>query len=162
MAPTPVLLPGESHGQGILVGCSPWGRTEWDSTERVHFHFSLSRIGEGNGNPLQYSCMESPRDGGAWWIAVYGVAQSRTRLKRLSSSSSSKHKDLRMHVHSVAQNGYELNAWRGTRDKTEWFDVALHWRPQTCLVASGYAPPLTPPSCRLLWSFRSSPGCPIF
>ena len=123
---------------------------------------SLSRIGEGNGNPLQYSCMESPRDGGAWWIAVYGVAQSRTRLKRLSSSSSSKHKDLRMHVHTVAQNGYELNAWRGTRDKTEWFDVAFHWRPQTCLVASGYAPPLTPPSCRLLWSFRSSPGCPIF
>ena len=61
--PTPVLLPGESHGRGILVGCSPWGRTESDSTERLHFHFSLSRIGEGNGNPLQYSCLESPRDG---------------------------------------------------------------------------------------------------
>ena len=56
-------------------------------TERLHFHFSLSCIGEGNGNPLQCSCLENPRDGGAWWVAVYGVAQSRTRLKRLSSSS---------------------------------------------------------------------------
>ena len=55
-------------------------------TERLHFHFSLSCIGEGNGNPLQCSCMENPREGGAWWAAVYGVAQSRTRLKRLSSS----------------------------------------------------------------------------
>ena len=59
-------------------------------TERLHFHFSLSCVGEGNGNPLQGSCLENPRDGGAWWAAVYGVAQSRTRLKRLSSSSSSK------------------------------------------------------------------------
>ena len=58
-------------------------------TERLHFHFSLSCIGEGNGNPLQCSCLENPRDGGAWWAAVYGVAQSRIRLKRLSSSSSS-------------------------------------------------------------------------
>ena len=58
-------------------------------TERLPFHFSLSCIGEGNGNPLQCSCLENPRDGGAWWAAVYGVAQSQTRLKRLSSSSSS-------------------------------------------------------------------------
>ena len=58
-------------------------------TERLHFHFTLSCIGEGNGNPLQYSCLENPRDRGAWWAAVYGVAQSRTRLKQLSSSSSS-------------------------------------------------------------------------
>ena len=57
-------------------------------TERLHFHFSLSYIGEGNGNPLQCSCLENPRDGRAWWVAIYGVAQSRTRLKRLSSSSS--------------------------------------------------------------------------
>ena len=71
-----------------LVGCSPWGRQESDTTERLHFHFSLSCIGEGNGNPLQCSCLENPRDGGAWWAAVYGVTQSRTRLKRLSSSSS--------------------------------------------------------------------------
>ena len=72
-----------------LVGCSPWGREEWDTTEHLHFHFSLSCIGEGSGGPLQCSCLENPRDGGAWWAAVYGVAQSRTRLKRLSSSSSS-------------------------------------------------------------------------
>ena len=58
-------------------------------TERLHFHSSLSCIGEGNGNPLQCSCLENPRDGGAWWAAVYGVAQSRTRLKHLSSGSSS-------------------------------------------------------------------------
>ena len=57
------------------------------TTKQLHFHFSLSCIGEGNGNPLQRSCLENPRDGGAWWAAVYGVAQSRTRLKQLSSSS---------------------------------------------------------------------------
>ena len=71
------------------TGCSPWGREESDTTERLHFHFSLSCIGKGNGNPLQCSCLENPRDVGAWWAAVYGVAQSRTRLKWLSSSSSS-------------------------------------------------------------------------
>ena len=69
------------------MGCSPWGRKESDTTERLHFHFSLACLGEGNGNPLQYSRLENPRDGGAWWAAVYGVAQSRTRLKRLGSSS---------------------------------------------------------------------------
>ena len=87
--PTPVLLPGKSHGRRSLVGCSPWGRKESDTTERLHFHFSLSCIGEENGNPLQCSCLENPRDSGAWWAAVYGVAYSRTWLKRLSSSSSS-------------------------------------------------------------------------
>jgi len=86
--PTPVLLPGRSHGRRSLVGCSPWGRKESDTIERLHFHFSLSCIGEGNGNPLQCSCLENPRDEGAWWAAIYGVAQSRTLLKRLSSSSS--------------------------------------------------------------------------
>ena len=85
--PTPVLLPGKSHGWRSVVGCSPWGREKSDMTERLHFHFSLSCIGEGNGNPLQCSCLENPRDCGPWWAAIYGVAQSRTRLKRLSSSS---------------------------------------------------------------------------
>ena len=119
----------KSHERRSLEGCSPWGREEsvtterlhfhfhtlekematyssvlawripWteepggvlesDTTERLHFYFSLLCIGEGNGNPLQCSCLENPRDGGAWWAAVYGAAQSRTRLKRLSSSSSS-------------------------------------------------------------------------
>ena len=82
---SPVLLPGKYHGQRSLVGCSPWGCKELDTTERPHFHFSLSCIREGNGNPLQCSCLENPRDGGAWWAAVYWVAQSRIRLKRLSS-----------------------------------------------------------------------------
>ena len=85
---TPVLLRGKSHGWSSLEGCGPWGHWGLDKTERLHFHFSLSRIEERNGNLLQCSCLENPRDGGAWWAAAYGVAQSRTRLKRLSSSSS--------------------------------------------------------------------------
>ena len=85
--PTPVLLPGKSHGWRSLVGCSPWGRYKSDTTERLHFDFSLSCIGGGTGNPLQCSCLENPMDRGAWLAAVYGVTQSRTRLKRLSSSS---------------------------------------------------------------------------
>ena len=87
--PTPVFLPGESHARRSLVGFSPRGREESDTTERLHFHSSLSCIGEGHGNSLQYSCLENPRHGGAWWAAVYGVAQSRTLLKRLSSSMKS-------------------------------------------------------------------------
>ena len=86
--PTPVLLPGKFHGWGSLVGCSSWGHEELDTTQRLHFHVSLSCIGEGNGNPFQCSCLENPRDGGTWWAAIYGVTQSWTRLKRLSSSSS--------------------------------------------------------------------------
>ena len=88
--PTPVLLPGKSHGQRSLVGCSPWGSEESDMTKRLHFYFSLSCIGEGNGNPLQCSCLENPRDGRAWWAAIYGVAQSRTQLKWLSSKQQQK------------------------------------------------------------------------
>ena len=77
--PTPGLLPGKSHGWRSLVGCSPWGRTESDTTEWRHFHFSLSCIGEGNGNPLQCSCLENPRDGGAWWAArLWGCTESDT------------------------------------------------------------------------------------
>ena len=85
--PTPVLLPRKSHGRRNLVDCSPWSREESDTTERLHFHFS--RTGEGNGNPFQCSCLENPRMGEPGGLAVYGVAQSRTQLKRLSSSSSS-------------------------------------------------------------------------
>ena len=84
--PTSVLLPGKSHGRRSLVGCSPWGHEESDTSGRLHFDFSLSCIGGGNGNPLQYSCLENPRDGGAWWAAIYGIPQSRARLKWLSSS----------------------------------------------------------------------------
>ena len=92
---------GEDNGTPLQYSClenpmdgGAWwaavhgGFEESDMAERLHVHFSLSCIGEGNGNPLQCSCLENPRDGGAWWAAVYGVAQSRTRLKRLSSSSS--------------------------------------------------------------------------
>ena len=69
-------LPGP--GWKSLAGCSPWGLEESDTTEQLHFYFSLSCIGEGNDNPLQCSCLENPRDGGAWWAAIYGVAQSPT------------------------------------------------------------------------------------
>ena len=84
-----MFLPGKSQGLESLVSCHLLGYTESDMTERLYFHFSLSGIGEGNGNPHQCSCLENPRDGGAWWAAVYGVTQSWTQLKRLSSSSSS-------------------------------------------------------------------------
>ena len=77
------ILPGKSHGRRSLVGSRPWGREESGTTEQLHFHFSLSCIGEGNGNPLQCSYLENPRNGGAWWAAVYGVAQSWLRLKQL-------------------------------------------------------------------------------
>ena len=105
MAPTPVFLPGESHGQRSPVGCCPWGRSELDRTEGLHFHFSPSCIGEGNGNPLQCSCLENPRDGGAWWAAIYGAAQSWTRLKRLSSSSSS---SIQCEVNQKEKNKYHI------------------------------------------------------
>ena len=72
MEPTPVLLPGKSHGWRSLVGYSPWGCEESDTTEQLHFHFSLSCTGEGNGNPLQYSRLENPRDRGAWWLPSMG------------------------------------------------------------------------------------------
>ena len=84
--PTPVFSPGKSHGWRSLVGYSPGGCEETDTTGWLHFHFSLSWIGEGNGNPLQCSCLENPRDGGAWQAAIYGVTQNRTWLKWFSSS----------------------------------------------------------------------------
>ena len=76
--PTPAFLPGKSCGQRSLMSYSPWGPKGSDTTEQFHFHFSLSCIGEENGNPLQHSCLENPRDRGAWWAAVYGVTQSWT------------------------------------------------------------------------------------
>ena len=81
MATHSSTFPGKSLGQKSLVGYSPWGCEESDTTEQLHFHFSLSCLGEGNGNPLQCSCLENPRNREAWWAAVYGVTQSRTRLK---------------------------------------------------------------------------------
>ena len=99
--PTPVLLPGKSHGWRSLVDCRPWALEESDTTERLPFHFLLSCIGGGDGNPLQCSCLENPRDGGAWWAAVYGVTQSWTRLKRLSSSSSSSSQRWRSSIQST-------------------------------------------------------------
>ena len=82
--PTPVLLPGKPHGRRSLVGCSPWGHEELDMTEQLHFHFSLLCIGEGNGNPLQYSCLENPMDGKAWQAVVHGVMKSRKVLSHLT------------------------------------------------------------------------------
>ena len=82
--PTPVLLPGKSHGRRSLVGCSSRGRKELDATERLHIHFSLSCIGEGNGSPLQCSCLENPMDRGAWWAAVHGVAKGQTQLSNFT------------------------------------------------------------------------------
>ena len=104
--PTLVLLLGKSHGQRSLVGCSPWGHKESDTTERLHFDFSLSCIGEGNGNPLQCSCLENLRNRGAWWSAVYGITQSRTRLTRLSSSMALLFSVFLRNLHTVLHSGY--------------------------------------------------------
>ena len=123
--PTPVLLPGKSHGWRSLVGCSPWGRKESDTTEQLHFHFSLSCVGEGNGNPFQCSCLENPRDGGAWWAAVYGVAQSRTRLTRLSNSSSS------MSFQSAGGNARRARLWEARSASLPWEDT-MRTRPGPC------------------------------
>ena len=89
VAPHSSTLAWKIHGQRSLVDYSPWDREESDTTEQLHFRFSVWCIGEGNGNPLQCSCLENPRDGGAWWAAISGVTQSRTQLKWLGSSSSS-------------------------------------------------------------------------
>ena len=115
--PTPVLLPGKSHGQRSLVGCRPWSHEESLTTEQLPFHFSLSCLGEGNGNPLQCSCLENPRDGGAWWAAIYGASQSRTRLKRLSSSSSS-----RQSIISIIHSFLHGRKWR---KKFRFFEASL-------------------------------------
>ena len=85
--PTPVLLPGTSHGWRSLVGWSPWGCCELDTTERLHFHFSLSCIGEGNGNPLQRSCLENPRDRGAWWVSSMGSHRVRHDWSNLAAAA---------------------------------------------------------------------------
>ena len=76
--PTPVLLPGKSHGWRSLVGYSPWGHEELDRTEQLHFHFSFSCTGEGNGNPLQYACLENPRDGSLVGCHLWGRTESNT------------------------------------------------------------------------------------
>ena len=85
--PTPVLLPGKSHGQRSLVGYSPWGCSEPDRIEWLHFHFSPSCIGEGNGNPLQYSCLENPRDGGAGGLPSIGSHRVRHDWSNLAAAA---------------------------------------------------------------------------
>ena len=147
--PTPVLLPGKSHGWRSLVHCSPWGHTESDTTERLHFHFSLSCIGEGNGNPLQCSCLGNPRDGGAWWAAVYGVAQSRTRLKRLSSSSSSMWKHLRPlfashSLTSIDRRCEEIVSTRGEGCCKEMLPRAWVYNPVTHSWKTGTSKQISP------------------
>ena len=124
--PTPLLFPGKSHEQRSLVGCSPWGHEESDTTKQLPFHFSFSCIGEGNGNPLQCSCLENPRHGGAWWVAIYGVAQSRTRLKRLSSGSSSSREAWRAAIHGVAKSWTRLSDWTEPNWATNTFSFQQH------------------------------------
>ena len=102
-------------------------------TERLHFHFSLSCIGEGNGNPLQYSCLENPRDGGAWWASVYGATQSQTRLRQLSSSSS-------ILLHFLLD--WDLQYLRSGGENGGWRDrVVMGWKEEN------YHPSLRNQSC---------------
>ena len=106
------------------------GVAESDMIEWLHFHFSLSCTGEGNGNPLQCSCLENPRDGGAWWAAVYGVAQSRTRLKRLSNSSSSINGLLKINGCDPSLHNHRTDL-KGSFPAIEnfplWFQRVLFW-----------------------------------
>ena len=136
---TPSLLPGKSHGGRSLGGCSPWGRKESDMTEWLPFHFSLSCIGEGNGNPLQCSCLENPRDGGAWWAAVVGVTQSRTRLERLSSSSSSSSQQKRYQPLGIGSGCRVESApffWPQAEFIAHSLDVCFYFAHGTCSVPS--------------------------
>ena len=128
---TPVLLPRKFHGWRSLVGCSPCGRYESDTTERLHFHFhfSLSHNGEGNGNPLQCSCLENPRDGRARWATVCGVAQSRTWLKRLNSSSS------RCHLIYLGTN--LLASTRNKLPSGQWWPIFFFY----CCISSNLTMP---------------------
>ena len=128
--PTPVFLPGKSHGRRSLVGCSPWGHWESDMTERLHFHFSLSCIGERTSNPLQCSCLENPRDGGAWLADVYGVAQSWTQLKWLSSSSRDLFKKMRDTKGTFHANIATIKN-RNVMDLTETEDIKKRWKEYT-------------------------------
>ena len=119
----------KSHGWRSLVGCSPWGCEESDMTERLHFHFSLSCIGEGNGNPLQCSCLENPRDRGTWWAAVHGVTQSRTQLKWLSSSSSSSPMKTRNQVNLMETGWKAAFVWVSKTAILRWdAHTAKSWR----------------------------------
>ena len=120
--PIPVLLPGKSHGRRSLVGCSPWDCEESDTTERLHFHFSLSCTGEGNGNPLHCSCLENPRDGGAWWAAVHGIVKSQTQLSDFPFT---------FHFHALEKemaNHSSVLAWRipGTGESSGLPSMGLH------------------------------------
>ena len=104
------------------MGYSPWGQEELDTTERLHFHFSLSCTGEGDGNALQYSCLENPRDRRAWWAAICGVAESRTRLSNFTFTFHFPALEKEMATHS------SVLAWRipGTREPDRLPSVGLH------------------------------------
>ena len=110
--------------------CSPWGPCKSDMTEWLRFHFLLSCIGEGNGNPIQCSRLENPRNGGAWWAAIYGVTQSWTRLKWLSSSSSSSSRLKEKTKHFM---------WlrlRNVEEKIKCLSFLPPWEHQTRLLSS--------------------------
>ena len=103
--PTPVLLPGKSHGWRSLVGCSLWGPSELDMSEPLHFHFSLSCIG-GHENPLQCSCLRNLRDGGAWWAAVYGPHRVRHNCSDLATVA--------LHLYKLKAGIYPAVQWLKT------------------------------------------------
>ena len=120
--PTPVFLPGESQGQRSLVGCPLWGHTESDTTEAMKRLSMHACVGEGNGIPLQYSCLENPRDKGAWWAAIYGVAKSRTRLSDFTFTFHFHALEKEMATHS------SILAWRipGTKEPSGLPSMGSH------------------------------------
>ena len=118
-------MPGKSHGQRSLVGCSSWGCEELGTTERLDFHFLLSCIGEGNGTSLQYSSLENAMDGGAWKAEVHGVARSQTRLSDFTFT---------FHFHAVEKEmatHFQYSCLENPRDGEAWWaavcGVAQSW-----------------------------------
>ena len=137
------------------MGYSPWGHEELDTTERLHLHFSLSCIGEGNGNPLQCSCLENPRDGGAWWAAIYGVAQSQTRLMPLSSSS--QRTEFQFFIQPFVQYMLEL-LWPLSGKKDLFFPSQRLISPQLLACVRAVCN-LSPRLDQLMWCLQSGEHC---
>ena len=130
--PTPVPLPGKSHGWRSLVGCSPWGCEESDTTERLHFHFSLSCIGEGNGNPLQCSCLENPKDGGPHSCCLWGHTELGTtkRHSSISSNSSSVHAQRKVLSRTQWEGGHIQTRKRVLTRNQPCSTLILEFQPQ--------------------------------
>ena len=157
---TPVLLPGKSHGRRSLEGCSPWGRWGSDMTEQLHFHFSLSCIGEGNGYPLHCSCLENPRDGGAWW-APESMGSHRVGHDWSDSAAAAAAADAHAVRNGTIQKNLSGDMWATiVKQRTE--ELAhlhtIHWHVQFTSVQFSHS--IMSDSLRLHELQHTRPPCP--